>query len=95
MGHIKQLAIDAAESGIDIQGLSIEKVVLKLQGMDKNVTKVITDLQTRAAVGFKKYGTNTERTDLSADDWLQHLYEELLDAAVYINAYRATVSCNG
>ena len=94
MGHIKQLIIDAAESGIDIQGLSIEEVVLKLQSEDKNVTKVITDLKTRSAVGFKKYGTNTERTDLSADDWLQHLYEELLDAAVYINAYRSTVVRN-
>ena len=62
---------------------------------DSNVIKVMSDLQSRSEVGFRKYGTNTERTDLSADDWLQHLYEELLDAAVYINAYRATVSCNG
>lgn len=61
---------------------------------DKNVTKVITDLQARAEVGFKKYGTTTERTDLNNDDWLQHLYEELLDAAVYINAYRSLVVRN-
>jgi hypothetical protein len=34
--------------------------------------------------GFRKYGTTTERTDLSLLDWLQHLQEELLDAAVYV-----------
>ena len=65
-----------------------------LTDSDANVTKVMSDLQSRSEVGFRKYGTNTERTDLNTDDWLQHLYEELLDAAVYINAYRSAVSRN-
>ena len=40
----------------------------------------------RSRVGFKKYGVTTERVDLELVDWLRHLQEELLDAAVYIEA---------
>lgn len=42
---------------------------------------VIEDLLNRAEVGFKKYGRTL---DQSKDDMLQHLYEELLDATMYI-----------
>lgn len=35
-------------------------------------------------MGFKKYGTTLERTDLSLKDWLQHAYEECLDQANYL-----------
>ena len=52
--------------------------------MDKNVEKVITQLRDREEQGMKKYGVNTERTDLSTLEWLQHLQEELMDASVYI-----------
>ena len=52
--------------------------------MDKNVEKVITQLRDREEEGMRKYGVNTERTDLSTLEWLQHLQEELMDASVYI-----------
>ena len=52
--------------------------------MDKNVEKVITQLRDREEEGLRKYGVNTERTDLSTLEWLQHLQEELMDASVYI-----------
>ncbi len=52
--------------------------------MDKNVEKVITQLRDREEEGLLKYGVNTERTDLSTLQWLQHLQEELMDASVYI-----------
>ena len=52
--------------------------------MDKNVEKVITQLRDREEEGLRKYGVNTERTDLSSLEWLQHLQEELMDASVYI-----------
>ena len=51
---------------------------------DKNVEKVIKQLRTREQQGMVKYGVNTERTDLSTLEWLQHLQEELMDASVYI-----------
>ena len=52
--------------------------------MDRNVEKVITQLRDREEQGMKKYGVNTDRTDLSTLEWLQHLQEELMDASVYI-----------
>ena len=52
--------------------------------MDRNVEKVITQLRDREEKGMIKYGVNTERTDLTTIEWLQHLQEELMDATVYI-----------
>jgi len=40
-------------------------------------------IRARAARGVEKYRQTMERTDLGRVDWLQHLIEELLDAAVY------------
>ncbi len=43
---------------------------------------VVKDMKQREIFGFKKYNKYlTEKTD---EDMLQHLYEELLDASVYI-----------
>lgn len=48
----------------------------------KNVTyQIIQDLIKREETGLKKYGVLLHE---SKDDMLQHLYEELLDAAGYI-----------
>ena len=52
--------------------------------MDKNVENVVKQLRDREEEGLLKYGVNTERTDLSSLEWLQHLQEELMDASVYI-----------
>ena len=43
--------------------------------MDENVENVITQLREREQRGLSKYGVNTERTDLSTLEWLQHLQE--------------------
>jgi NTP pyrophosphatase (non-canonical NTP hydrolase) len=51
--------------------------------MSELLTKVIKDLQDREARGIENYGTTIDRTDLKTKDWQQHLYEELLDAALY------------
>ena len=52
--------------------------------MDKNVEDVVSQLRDREKRGLSKYGVNTERTDLSTLEWLQHLQEELMDGAVYV-----------
>jgi len=52
--------------------------------IDKNVESVRRMLWQRMSSGYKKYGTTTERTDIDLMGWLQHLQEELLDAAVYV-----------
>lgn len=41
-------------------------------------------LRGRVLAGYAKYGVTTERTDIDLRGWLQHLQEELLDAAVYV-----------
>ena len=52
--------------------------------MDKNVEDVVSQLRDREKRGLSKYGVNTERTDLSTIECLQHLQEQLMDGAVYI-----------
>ena len=51
---------------------------------DRNVENVVKQLRDREEEGLRKYGVNTERTDLTSLEWLQHLQEELMDASVYI-----------
>jgi hypothetical protein len=55
---------------------------------DRNVLEVSDKLIERANRGLCKYGVDTTRTDLTLMNWLQHLQEELLDAAVYCEALR-------
>ena len=57
--------------------------------MDKNVENVVTQLRAREEQGMSKYGVNTERSDLSTLEWLQHLQEELMDASVYIEKLKS------
>jgi hypothetical protein len=57
--------------------------------IDPNVEAVRAKLLERSKRGIEKYGTTTARGDLSIVDWLRHLQEELLDAAVYIEAAMA------
>lgn len=53
---------------------------------DENVEAVRRKLLQRAERGMEKYGVPTDRAGLTQDEWLRHLQEELLDAAVYIEA---------
>jgi hypothetical protein len=43
---------------------------------------VVDDLRSRSKVGIKKYNTTLYQNN--KDDYMNHLYEELLDAAQYI-----------
>ena len=52
-----------------------------MQSPDQNVERNRQLLLDRSLVGLKKYGVTTERNDLTINEWLQHLLEELLDAA--------------
>lgn len=55
---------------------------------DTNVERVRELLLQRSQVGISKYGVTTNRTDLSMLNWLTHLQEELMDACVYIEAFK-------
>ena len=52
---------------------------------DNNVNQICDEFVRRSEHGFKKYGVTTERNDLSFEQWIQHLKEELMDAVVYIH----------
>jgi hypothetical protein len=58
---------------------------------DKIVESVIDQFRTRAEAGKKKYGTTMERDDLTLIQWLQHLQEELMDAAVYVEKLKGEI----
>ena len=44
---------------------------------------VCDDIAARQALGLSKYGVSVQDNNLPLREWLQHQYEELLDAAVY------------
>jgi lipopolysaccharide biosynthesis regulator YciM len=48
---------------------------------DKITEAVIEDLKSRSERGIKKYNTTLDQNN--KDDYMNHLYEELLDAAQY------------
>ena len=51
--------------------------------MIDTITKsVIEDLKSRSECGIKKYNTTLDQNN--KDDFMNHLYEELLDASQYI-----------
>lgn len=52
--------------------------------IDSVVDTVVDKIKSRSQVGIRKYGTTMDRKDLSLVDWLTHLQEELLDAALYV-----------
>lgn len=56
---------------------------------DRFVLNNVMMLLLRAEVGKEKYGTTLERKDLEDKAWLQHLQEELLDAANYIEVLKS------
>lgn len=51
---------------------------------DPIVDAVINDLNSRSAVGIKKYGTTLDGNPLSLREWLEHAYQETLDQALYL-----------
>ena len=56
---------------------------------DRFVLNNVMMLLLRAEAGKEKYGTTLERKDLEEKAWLQHLQEELLDAANYIEVLKS------
>ncbi|OBQ43974.1 MAG: hypothetical protein AN484_09525 [Aphanizomenon flos-aquae WA102] len=55
---------------------------------DTIVESVITKYKDRANVGFTKYGTNLDRTDLNTKEWAEHLQQELMDAVLYLEKFK-------
>lgn len=52
--------------------------------MSRIEEQVIEQIRKRAEIGQSKYRVTLERKDLTLLEWLQHLQEELMDAACYV-----------
>lgn len=50
---------------------------------DPHVEAVRERLLERSQLGIRKYGCTLDRNDLTDRQWLYHLQDKLLDAAVY------------
>lgn len=51
---------------------------------DPCVESVVSSLRERSAVGMAKYGVTVADAPIDFLGWVQHLQEELLDAAIYL-----------
>lgn len=56
--------------------------------LDSIVESVISKYKDRAKIGFTKYGTNLDRTDLNTKEWAEHLQQELMDAVLYLEKFK-------
>ena len=61
---------------------------------DTVVAAVIRSFQERSRAGQLKYGTTLDRTDLSPQQWAQHMQEELMDAILYLERLKREISRN-
>jgi len=65
-----------------IKNITMKEKLVKFR--DPIIEKVCDQLVERSDVGYKKYGVTLEDDLGGLAKWLQHLQEELLDAANYI-----------
>lgn len=57
--------------------------------VDSVVEAVVSKIRHRSAVGIKKYNTTMDRNDLSTEQWMTHLQEELMDAIIYLQKLKS------
>ena len=59
--------------------------------MSQLLGKLFAEFVEREERGVKKYGTTMDRNDLSLDEWIQHLKEELMDGLLYLEKIQTPV----
>lgn len=65
---------------------------IELEGVDSIVKAVLTKFILRAREGKRKYGVTLDRTDLGVLDWIQHAQEEHMDAILYLEKLKKTLT---
>ena len=74
----------------------IERRLMQLpesaENVDSVVQSVLKQFIDRANFGKKKYGTTLDREDLAFMDWIQHTQEELMDAILYLEKLKKTIT---
>jgi hypothetical protein len=74
--------IDGTETNGEVK--EEKELYITTKNTDSVVFSVIEGFKQRADIGFKKYGVNLDRQDLSLQDWIQHAQEEHMDAILYL-----------
>jgi len=64
----------------------------EIEFRDPIIEKVCDQLVSRSNVGYKKYGITLDGDVPDLQKWLQHLQEELLDAANYVEKLKSVLS---
>lgn len=59
--------------------------------IDEIVERVVSLFRSRSQIGIQKYGTTLDKNELSNREWLQHLQEELMDAALYVEKIKSII----
>jgi hypothetical protein len=59
---------------------------------DSIVASVVASFQERSERGIRKYGVTLDRKDLSVLNWIQHTQEELMDAVLYLEKLKKTLT---
>jgi len=59
---------------------------------DSIVTSIINQFLARSKKGKAKYGVDLDRTDLSLLEWIEHAKQEHMDAILYLEKIKQTVS---
>ena len=59
---------------------------------DPIIEKVVDQLVSRSDVGYEKYGVTLDEDVKDIQKWLQHLQEELLDAANYVEKIKSVLT---
>ena len=59
---------------------------------DTVVLSVVQSFQERSRAGQLKYGTTLDRTDLTPQQWAQHMQEELMDAILYLERLKREIA---
>lgn len=59
--------------------------------VDPIIARVAHKIIDRSDTGLRKYGTTLERGDLTNEEWLNHLQDELLDGANYIEVLKTKI----
>ena len=59
---------------------------------DPIIEKVVDQLVSRSDVGYEKYGVTLDEDVKDIQKWLQHLQEELLDAANYVEKLKQVLN---
>ena len=62
--------------------------------MSEIENRVIDKIKERQKVGLKKYGVSVQDNPLRLMEWFNHLQEELLDGAIYIEKIKNDYAIN-